>query len=88
MPAPNFLPLPRVTHPKHPGQMDRLPTLPGPCPGTGTTQRRTKLIRYRPTHLEWNPKSMRVANNVAPGGQSTTELGVEPSAESSGHVSS
>ncbi len=30
MPAPNFPPLPRVTHPKPPGQTDRLPTLPGP----------------------------------------------------------
>jgi len=34
MPALNFLPLPRVSHPKPPGQTDGLPTLPGPC---GTT---------------------------------------------------
>jgi len=32
MPALNFLPLPRVSHPKRPGQTDGLPTLPGPCP--------------------------------------------------------
>ena len=32
MPALNFLPLPRVSHPKPPGQTDGLPTLPGPCP--------------------------------------------------------
>jgi len=30
MPALNFLPLPRVSHPKPPGQTDGLPTLPGP----------------------------------------------------------
>jgi len=34
MPALNFLPLPRVSHPKPPGQTDGLPTLPGPCPTT------------------------------------------------------
>jgi len=31
MPAPDFLPLPRVSHPKPPAQTDGLPTLPGPC---------------------------------------------------------
>jgi len=31
MPALNFLPLPRASHPKPPGQTDGLPTLPGPC---------------------------------------------------------
>ncbi len=31
MPALNFLPLPRVSHPKPPAQTDGLPTLPGPC---------------------------------------------------------
>jgi hypothetical protein len=31
MPALNFLPLPRVSHPKPPSQTDGLPTLPGPC---------------------------------------------------------
>ena len=30
MPALNFLPLPRVSHPKPPAQTDGLPTLPGP----------------------------------------------------------
>ncbi len=30
MPAPDFLPLPRVSHPKPPAQTDGLPTLPGP----------------------------------------------------------
>jgi len=35
MPALNFLPLPRVSHPKPPSQTDGLPTLPGPCPRRG-----------------------------------------------------
>ena len=35
MPALNFLPLPRVSHPKPPGQTDGLPTLPGPWGQTG-----------------------------------------------------
>jgi len=33
MPALNFLPLPRVSHPKPPAQTDGLPTLPGPWVG-------------------------------------------------------
>ena len=39
MPAPNFLPLPRVTHPKSPGQTDRLPTLPGPWAGPAASRK-------------------------------------------------
>ena len=50
MPAPNSLPLPRVTHPKPPGQTDRLPTLPGPWARTASvlSPKRSRSFMARP----------------------------------------